>query len=341
MSTIKDIAKAAGVSITTVSRALNGYSDVSIKTKQRIHDIAKELEYSPNALARSLVMKKTKTIGLLVSGLNRSGSKDHIVMDVLTGIHEYCGEYEYDIVLFSTSTSRQGEKTYTQLCRERRVDGVIVQGIKKDDPYLIEILNSDIPCVLVDVPAEGEKVGFVTTDNVEGAMKAIDHLVSLGHDKIAMVNGHDQAFVSQERLKGFKLGLENLEKTFHPRLVVNGDYDEAISEEKAFQLLQHHPEITAVFCASDLMAFGVMRAARRHGLRVPEDLSIVGYDDIALASYVSPPLTTIAQDTFEMGYAAARLLVGILEETEVERICMVDNELKIRETTIKQAKIKK
>ncbi|WP_085506075.1 LacI family DNA-binding transcriptional regulator [Thalassobacillus devorans] len=335
MATIKDIAKLAGVSVTTVSRALNGYSDVNANTRQKIEQIAKEIEYSPNALARSLVMKKTKTIGLLVSGLSREGSKDNIVFDVLTGINEYCGEMDYDLVLFNTNSSKQKEKTYTQLCRERRVDGVIVQGIKKDDPYLIEIFESDIPCVLIDVPLENETTGYVTTDNVDGTFRAVQHLSGLGHINIAMVNGHDQAFVSQERLRGFELGMQKRNLPIRREWIVNGEYTELKAEQVTLELLTAFPEITAIVSASDLMALGVMRAARQLNRKIPDDLSLVGYDDITLAAYVSPALTTIAQDTFRMGFTAADLLVGILQGTETNRVKIIDNELKVRQTTTK------
>lgn len=333
MATIKDIAKLAGVSITTVSRALNGYSDVNAKTRKRIEEIAKEIEYSPNSLARSLVMNKTKTIGLLVSGLSREGAKDNIVFDVLTGINEFCGDHDYDIVLFNTTTSKQKEKTYAQLCRERRVEGVIVQGIKNDDPYLLEIFESNIPCVLIDVPVESGTAGYVTTDNVDGSMKAVRHLASLGHENIAMMNGHDQAFVSKERYRGFELGMLEVGLPIREDWIVNGEYSERKAEEAGLKLLTSYPEITAVVCASDLMALGVVRAAEQLGRKVPDQLSVTGYDDITLASYVTPALTTIAQDLFRMGYAAADLLLSILHQTTDQRVRLIENELKVRDTT--------
>lgn len=171
MTTIKDIARVAGVSVTTVSRALNGYEDVNEGTRRKIMQVAKDLNYSPNILARGLVMNKSKTIGLLVSGLNRQSAKDHFTFEVLSGINECVSEKDYDLVLFSTNSTKQREKTYSQLCRERRVDGVILSGIKTDDPYLQEVIDSDIPCILIDIPIWTDTVGYVTTDNVLGAKK--------------------------------------------------------------------------------------------------------------------------------------------------------------------------
>ncbi|MFE8702442.1 LacI family DNA-binding transcriptional regulator [Cytobacillus sp. FJAT-54145] len=335
MTTIKDIAKVAGVSVTTVSRALNGYSDVNEATRKKIMDVAKELNYSPNTLARSLVMNKSKTIGLLVSGLNEGAVKDNFTFEVLSGVNQYVSDSDYDLILFSTNSTKQREKTYSQLCKERRVDGAIIQGIRTDDPYLQEVVESNIPCVLIDIPIETETVGYVTTNNRQGAQKAVDHLIRLGHQNIAMINGHEFAVVSQERLKGYQDALKVANIEFNPDWVVNGDFNEEAAEKVALKLIESNPEISAIFCASDLMALGVMKVARRLNIRIPEQLSIVGYDDILLASYVSPPLTTVAQNKFQMGYEAAKMLIHTLEGKDEPHVKTLDTDLKIRETTKK------
>ncbi len=333
MATIKDIAKAAGVSVTTVSRALNGYSDVNEKTRKKIKDIAEQLDYSPNTLARSLVMQKTKTIGLLVSEMKKSGIKDNFTYEVLCGINEASAMVDYDLILFSTSSSKQKEKSYTQLCRERKVDGVIIQGIKTDDPYLQEVIDSDIPCVLIDIPIEGPSVGYVTTDNVLGGKKAVEHLIKLGHKHIGMVNGHNRAFVSQQRLEGYRQGLMEAGIPFNWGYILTGGFDEDQAQQAALSLLQKNPEITAIFCASDLMALGVLKAANQLGLKVPDQLSIVGYDDIVLAEYAVPALTTVAQDKFLMGSEAAKLLVKMLDNDDGERKVYIETKLVIRHST--------
>jgi LacI family transcriptional regulator len=334
VTTIKDIAKVAGVSVTTVSRALNGYSDVNENTRQKIIEIAKQLNYSPNTLARGLVMKKSKTIGLLVSGMTRESVKDNFTFEVLAGVNQYVAEADYDIVLFSTNSTKQREKTYTQLCRERRVDGAILQGIRIDDPYLQEVVESDIPCVLIDIPIESETVGYVTTDNVLGAKKAVQHLIQLGHKHIGMINGHEFAFVSEKRLEGYKQALLEANLPFYKNWIVNGAFEEEKAEQGALKLLQQYPEITAVFCASDLMALGVIKAVKKLGKRVPEDVAIIGYDDILLASYFSPPLSTVAQNKFAMGYEAAKLLIQMLEGKAESHVKILETELKIRESTV-------
>ncbi|MBM7097539.1 LacI family DNA-binding transcriptional regulator [Bacillus sp. H-16] len=333
MATIKDIAKMAGVSVTTVSRALNGYSDVNPKTRDRIKKVAEQLNYSPNALARSLVMSKSHTIGLLVSELNRSGAKDMFTYEVMCGINDAASDENYDLILFSTNPVKQEQKSYSQLCRERQVEGVIMQGIKTDDPYLDEVIESNIPCVLVDVELEGDNVGYVSTDNVFGAQMAMRHLINLGHENIAMMNGHNQARVSQRRLEGYVKALEEAGLPVYDHYVAEGDYLEPKAETEAVKLLTDHPEITAIFCASDLMALGVLRAAERLGRKVPEELSVVGYDDIMLAQYAHPPLTTVAQDKYQIGYESARLLTAMLQQKTKKRKVILDNQLIVRGST--------
>lgn len=336
MTTIKDIAKAVGVSVTTVSRALNGYSDVSEKTRKKVEEIAKELNYSPNTLARSLVMNKSKTIGLLISGINKGSIKDNFTFEVLIGLNQYIGETDYDLIIFSTTSTKQREKTYSQLCRERKVDGVIISGIRTDDSYLREVVDSEIPCVLIDIPIESSTVGYITTDNILGAKKGVQHLLELNHQNIAMMNGHEYAFVSKQRLEGYFQALEGHGSKVNLNWVVNGDFDEEKAEEQAIKLLNLYPEITAFFCASDLMAMGVMKAAKRLNRRVPEDLSIVGYDDILLAEHITPALSTIAQNKVALGYEAAKLLINMLENKEQAHIITLPTELKVRDTTRKR-----
>jgi LacI family transcriptional regulator len=338
-ATIKDIAKVAGVSVTTVSRALNGYSDVNEDTRKKIIKVAKQLNYSPNSLARGLVMNKSKTIGLLVSGMNSKSIKDNFTFQVLCGINECVSSKEYDLILFSTDSSRQREKTYTQLCQERRVDGVIIQGIKLDDPYLNEVVESNIPCVLIDIPVESSTVGYVTTDNVLGAKKAMEHLIELGHRNIAMVNGYMQAYVSQQRLKGYESSLREHGIKMRGDWVVDGEFDEKKAEEVVLALLASSPEITAIFCASDVMALGAIKACRQLGFSVPNDISIVGYDDILLASYVTPSLTTVGQKVLEMGYEAADLLIEMLEGRAKKNYRILETQLIKRKSSAPMLKL--
>jgi len=334
LTTIKDLAKAAGVSITTISRALNGYSDVNEKTRKRIQSIADEMGYRPNAVARSLVTKKTRTIGVILSEINREGAKDSLAFETLCGINDRAVELDYDILLFSTNPKKQLSKSYADLCKERNVDGAILSGLRLHDPYLEEVVHkTNFPCVLIDIPAESRDVGHVTTDNVRGATAAVNHLIGLGHRRIAMINGHDEAAVSQDRLEGYRQALEAAGIPFDPKLIYNGGFKEEGGFEAMYGILYQHPDVTAVFSASDLMVLGALRALERLGLKAPERMSIVGYDDIAIAAHCSPSLTTIRQDRYEMGYQAAQLLVDMLENREVGRKITLQSELIVRQST--------
>ncbi|WP_239617818.1 LacI family DNA-binding transcriptional regulator [Cohnella mopanensis] len=334
MATIKDIAKKAGVSVTTVSRALNGYDDVNEDTRKKIKQVALELSYSPNAVARSLVSKKTRTIGLIISDINRAGAKDAFAYEVLCGINDRAGDLNYDLLLFSTNPSKQMEKSYTALCKERNVEGAILSGLRLDDPYLQEVIEQNsFPCVLIDIPKTGENVAHVTSDSRVGAAMAVRHLLENGHRHIAMINGHNQAFVSRERFEGYKEALEQYGISANEELAYDGKFSEDGGAEAMYQILIRNPDVTAVFCASDLMALGAMRTLERMGRKVPDDVSIIGFDDISISAYCSPKLTTIRQDKYELGYQAAQLLIDMLENRTDNRKLLLNNQLIVREST--------
>lgn len=334
MTTIKDIAKRVGVSITTVSRALNGYDDVSESTRKKIQVAAKELGYRPNASARSLVMKKSKTIGLIVSEVSRSGIKDSFAYEVLCGINDCSGELDYDLILFSTNPSKQKSKSYTDLCLERGVDGAMIMGIRLDDPYLHEVIDARIPCVLIDIPFQNENVGYISTDNMSGAKEATMHLIANGHRKLAMINGHENAAVSMDRLKGFRSAIEASGNPFDSVKIISGNFTETGGEQAVQQLFERDPDITAIFCASDLMALGALKGLQQLGKRVPEDVSIVGYDNIHLTQYTSPPLTTVNQNKYDMGYQAAKLLIDMLEGNITDHKVILPHELVERDSVL-------
>ena len=327
MVTIKDVARRAGVSITTVSRALNGYPEVSPDTRRRVLAVAREMGYRANAIARSLVTKRTRTLGVLISGLRRDDGAGGFVLELLCGMNDAAADREYELILFHTDPARQRRKSYRDLCHERQVDGVIVMGLRLDDPYLREVLEAEIPCVFIDVALEGANVGYVTSANAEGARLAIAHLARHGHRHVAFVNGHDRADVSRHRMAGVRRSCAELGIPLPSHRVLNGGFDEEQARRAVAELLRHDGEVTAVFCASDRMAIGAIRAARDAGLRVPADLSVVGFDDIVLAQYVTPPLTTVRQRVYEMGAAATELLIGILEGTATSRRVVLDVEL--------------
>lgn len=279
-------------------------------------------------------MKETKTLGLLVSGMTYKNIDNNFVFEVLCGINDSAATSEYDLILFSTNTVKQKMKTYTQLCRERKVDGVILQGVKTDDPYLQEVLDSDIPCVLIDVPIQSHNVGYVSTNHKESAQTAVNHLIELGHRNIAMINGYPEAYVSKERLEGFVAAMDKAGLDWNREWVANGEFTEEEAMNQALKLLKANPEITAFFAASDMMALGVIKAANQLGLSVPQELSVVGFDDIPTAVYFQPSLTTISQNMYQLGYEAATLLMSMLRSDDSPKSHVLENQLILRASTM-------
>ncbi|EPC8412014.1 LacI family DNA-binding transcriptional regulator [Bacillus thuringiensis] len=330
--TLKDISKATGFSVTTVSRALNGYFDVSEGTKTKIFQVANELGYSPNILARSLVMKQSKTIGLIVTDLQRESVKDNFMFETLCGVSGYLAKTDYEVVVLNTTTSKQRNKTYKQICAERQLDGVIIQGLKMDDPYLQEVVTSETPCILIDIPVVGEKIGYVTSNQFESAKNAVKYLRRIGHENIAYLNGTTHAYVSKEREKAYKIALKETGIKYREEYIIAGNFVEEDAKQAMIPLLLNYPEITAVFCASDVMALGALQAARELKLKVPEQLSIIGFDNILLSQYVAPKLTTVGQFPYEMGMAATKMLIEIIEGKETSRVVEVKNELILRDS---------
>lgn len=314
MATIKDVAKHANVSTTVVSKALNGYADVSEETRKKVLKAVEELNYSPNMLAKNLKQKVTKSIALIFFNFEYSNGKDGVLFKMMTGIFEAASHYNYEVLLYTRSLSEQQDKSYWQFCKEHKVSGAVITGLKTTDPYFLEIVDSNFPCVVIDADLTGSNTGSIMTDNVAAAKCAVQYLIDRGHRRIGMVNGHNYAVVSKERLEGYRRALEDNGIPYDPSLVVNGDYTEEYAYEMAESYVQEHPEMTAVFFASDLMAIGFMSRCRELGISIPEKLSVIGFDDIVLSSYTTPKLTTIHQDFEKMAFLAFEQVIRILEK---------------------------
>ncbi len=328
--TIREVAKAADVSITTVSRALNGYSDVSEETRRRIMRVAEELNYRPNAVARSLVTNRTRTIGFLVSELSKGRTGHYYLFPILYGMQDRLAELGYDLILVSTTTTRQREITYLDFCTERRVDGVVAMGLRLDDPYLHEIVESPLPSVVIDVPLLSDRCGYVMTDNVYGAKLAVRHLLGRGHKTIGFVNGHSQAAVSMDRRRGYEEAMVSAGFRADQLPVFESDFTLEGGKQASEILLEKHPELTAIFYASDLMAIGGLRFLHEKGRNAPKDLAVVGFDDVELSEVVTPALSTIRQKRYEIGVTAAEMLVDMMDEDGFPQGRMLAPELIVR-----------
>jgi LacI family transcriptional regulator len=332
-ATIRDVAKKAGVSIATVSKVFNGYTDINNETKEKIFEVAKTLDYTPNMAARTLSSKKQQTIALILNELNFN-RKSTMPMEVLNGVYKFTEQSDFEFVFYGTSTEKQESKTFRQFCNEHNITGAVIQGLKMTDPYYYEIQETDLPTVLIDIVSDNPKVGTVSIDNQAASLKAVNYLLSQGHQHIGMINGSRDANVSILREQGYREALQENEVVINEAYIQYANFDEDITFLITKNLLSNHKEITALFCASDIMAIGAMRAVKDMGKRVPEDISIIGFDDIILASYVTPRLTSIAQNMEEIGYEAAKLLTDIIDknETNAKTRRTVPYEIKYRES---------
>lgn len=338
MATIKEVAKKANVSIATVSRAFNNSSEINKETKQRIMQIARELSYTPDLSAKRLVKQKSKTIGIIFSGIdyeNHVSDISNMLFDIMCGAFDYSQSIGYDLAVYYTNLEKQKEKSYLEFCCERNIDGVIIQGLGTDDPYFKELVESNIPCVLIDMYARGENIGCVSTDNVQAAIDAVEYLIENNHENIAFMNGHTEAMVSFERYSGYIAALKKNQLDVKRDYIVNGGFEINKAYQEAKKILTTHSEITAIFCASDIMAIGVIKAAKELNIDVPGQLSVIGFDDIPICEYMSPRLTTISQIPYQVGKSAASLLMSIKNKNVVNYTIHLPYKLVIRDSVRK------
>lgn len=311
MTTIYDIAKRTGYSPTTVSKAFNNYSDVRDKTRQEIFRVAQEMGYLPNAHARTLTTKKSWTIGVLFVENTGFGIRHPFFSAVIESFKKVAVDKGYALMFISKDVGGK-QSGYLENCRIRGVDGVVVFLSDYEDPYFRELLESDIPTVILDFQTTLSHT--VCSDNTTGAQQAVEYLASLGHRRIAHISGGMNTFPGKMRELGYRTAMEQQGFEVSDSYIVNGEFYSRESGYNAMLELLKLPEPpTAVFASGDLLALGAIMAAKDNGLSVPADVSVMGYDDIDLAEYVTPALTTVRQDTEMLGSQAADILLATIE----------------------------
>lgn len=325
---IKDIARVAKVSHSTVSRALRNSPLVSRETAERIRQIAEEMGYRPSAVARSLVTRKTKTIGVVVTTI-----ADPFIAEVVSGIEEVANDHGYSVFLANSNADPDREIKVVHSFHERRVDGILVTASRVGALYIGHLSEMKVPIVLINNQHPGEFVHSVMIDNVTASRMATEHLIHLGHRRIAYIGDQFGYQSDTERFAGYRQALERAGLTFQPELVVHGDGKPEGGMRAMEQLLRLSPLPTAVFCYNDMTALGALRVARMRGLRVPEDISLVGFDDLFIASYTEPPLTTIRQPKRRMGQRAMELLLQLLRGEDSQQTIWMQGELIVRHST--------
>ena len=311
MVNITDVAKEAGVSIATVSRVVNdnGYP-VRAQTRVQVLEAVERLGFRPNDLARGLMQKRTRTVGLLVPDV-----ANPYYPEIARGVEDVASAQLYALVF--CNTDRRADKTeyYVNTLLEKRMDGIIIAGGGTDFTEASTAFAA-YGAPVVFIGRHGEGVHSVQISNAAAARDATSHLTMLGHRAIAFLAGPSALTSVQDRLAGYRAGLEDAGLECDERLLREGDFGERSGYESAQALLAQDPRPTAIFAANDLMAIGAIAAVHDAGLTVPGDVSVVGFDGIALASYVRPALTTVAIPTYELGAAATRMLLELVERKQ-------------------------
>lgn len=334
MSTIKDVAKKAGVSVGIVSKAFNNYPDVSEKTRKKIFEVAEELNYTPNVVAKNLSSKRQLTIGMITSGILDTDGKDNFnLYNLFKGAYSAVEEKPYELSYFFTDSIKQKQKSYTKFCRERNIGGAILQGVTVEDPYFLELVDTKIPCVLIDLTTQNDEglIGNVSTNNFEASREVANYLLDCHHRDIAIIAGKIETVVNTERISGVISAFKDRGLELQEEDVLHANF----SEEQAYIMAKQYLETkrpTAFLCFSDLMAFGVMRAVNEAGLRIPEDISVTGFDGLVVSEYTHPRLTTVKQDFFEIGKQAAILLQQMMENEQAKKRVFVPHQLIKRES---------
>jgi len=305
--TIYNVASRAGVSTATVSRALNGTAKIAPATRQAIDEAVRELGYRPNGLARSLRTKSTQTIALLLPDITNP-----FFPRLVRGVQVAARRRGYLMLLASAEGDAAGEQDYLELFRANAVDGALLVGVSIPSEQITRVVAEGFPIVSLDRDIDCPDVPLVQVDNREGARTAVEHLLQLGHRRIAHIGGPHGLNISRERLAGYREALTSARIAVDPALIVEGDYEETGGAAAAARLLDSGVHFTAVFAANDLTAIGAMDALHERGLQVPDDVSVVGFDDLRLAAYVSPGLTTVHQPAAEIGERAAGILIDII-----------------------------
>ncbi|RFU66631.1 LacI family DNA-binding transcriptional regulator [Peribacillus glennii] len=330
MVRIVDVAKKANVSTATVSRVISNSGTVKKDTTERVLKAIESLNYQPNILARQLRRSETKTILVVVPDITNT-----FFSKVLRGIESVAIDSGYQVLLGDTLNDAERESGYLNILRQKKADGMILLTAKVDG-QVVEDIAKQYPVVIACEYTEGSEIPTVSIDNVSSARKAAEHLITLGHRRIGTITGPFDSVLGRDRLKGFQQAMAQHGIPLDSLLVQEGDFsfESGCNVMQKFLALGVPP--TAIFAANDEMAIGAIKAIKSKGLKVPEDISVVGFDNIKFASIFEPALTTIAQPSYEIGQKAIELLIKLINKDELDKNqYILEDKLIVRESSKK------
>lgn len=331
-ATIRDLALKLNISISTVSRALRGAQDVNPETKKAVLELAKELNYEPNRVAQSLRSKKTNTIGIIVPEI-----AIHFFSSVISGIQDYTAKHGYTIMICQSLESFETEKANMHMLVANRVDGLLISlsSQTREVQHLEQLISKKIPIVLFDRVVESLAVSKVVVDDHDGAFKAVDYLIKTGCKRIAYIGGSMSLSISNQRMKGYTDALKTNNLPVLEELMVFCDefHNEPISATQKLLDLPERPD--AIFCMNDPVAILAIQVLKQRKVKIPEEISVVGFTNEPVSRYIEPSITTVAQPAYQMGQAAARLFIDQIENVEAfkPRMETLQTELIIRNST--------
>jgi DNA-binding LacI/PurR family transcriptional regulator len=330
--TIKDVASLAGVSTATVSLALSGDPRVNVKTKKLVEESAVKLNYIPNEIGRSLRARKTETIAFIIPNTSHHVFTHPYFSQLLEGINEVLDACNYNLLLSTTPSEKDEAAAYDKILKNRRVDGIILSSASVKDRNILRMVESGFPVVYLG-KWHHEHVLTVERDDFNGAYLATVHLINLGRKRIVHISGPLDHQEGIDRLEGYKKALMDNKIFYDASLVVERDFSRQSGYTAVADLKNNDVQYDAIFAGNDLMAIGAMRFLKENKISVPEDVSVVGFDDIEMATVVSPMLTTIHQPMREIGVAAAEKLIAFLNNQEVkEKQSVMSTHLIVRES---------
>lgn len=330
MAGLKDVADLSGVSVATVSRVLNGDEVVKEKTKTKVLEAIKKLNYKPNRVAQRLrtTRKTSKLIGLLIPDI-----QNPFYVDVIRGIEEYAYANNAAVIIGNFSQDEKKEKLYLDILRSESVDGFVVAPSNEKDLYVKQLISDGFPVVCIDRGLKEVEIDLVKVDNQNGVFNAIEHLIKLGHQRIGFVGGNPSIPTSQERLDGYYEAMKQYNISIDPAIILGEKSDYHSGTRLTTQLLDLPNRPTAIFTGNNLLTLGALEVINQRGLRIPEDIAIVGFDDVYWANSLNPPLTAVRQPGFEIGKKAMELLMQRIVSPDAARLNVIfKTELMVRKS---------
>jgi DNA-binding LacI/PurR family transcriptional regulator len=328
MTKLQDVARMAGVSTSTVSRALSRPDLVNARTRTRVEEAVRRLGYRPSRVARRLRVEHgfSDLIGLVIPDL-----QNPFFADLARGVEDIAQRHGYTVLIGNADEDLEKERRYLEVMRAESVDGVIVPPCSKHDPAVAELVHSEMPVVCVDRRLAKARVDTVIVDNMRGAYDAVEHLIGLGHRRIGFIEGRPQVSTSEERLEGYRAALAEYGIVAAPELLRVGDSRQESGRRLAGELLAEPDPPTALLVGNGIMTLGAVETIRREGLRIPQDIAVIGYDDMPWALALTPPLTVVRQPGYELGSRAMEMLLQrIRQPKRSPSVVMLHPELVVR-----------